>query len=58
MGACCTTDHDTKWEYKTLGPINDDESLNKLVAEGWKVVSFKINASGERYFLLKHKQTP
>jgi PBP1b-binding outer membrane lipoprotein LpoB len=56
LAGCCTTEHATKWQYKTVGPSTSDEILNTPVAEGWSVVSFSVTPSGDKYFLLKHKQ--
>jgi len=57
LAGCCTTGHAAKWQYKTVGPSTSDEILNTPVAEGWSVVSFSVTPSGDKYFLLKRKQT-
>jgi hypothetical protein len=57
LTGCCTTGHAGKWQYKTVGPSTSDEILNTPVAEGWRVVSFSVTPSGDKYFLLRRKQT-
>jgi hypothetical protein len=55
LAGCCTTNHDTKWQYKTVASTSI-EVLNTPLAEGWIVVGYTALPDGSREYLLKHKQ--
>ncbi len=55
LTGCCTTNHATKWQYKTVESTST-EILNTPLSEGWIVVGFTALPDGNKVYLLKHKQ--
>lgn len=57
VAGCCTTSHNTKWEYKTVNTVAD---VNKLADEGWLVAGFSGYVDTGNFdmtkFLLKRKK--
>jgi hypothetical protein len=53
LAGCCTTHQATHWEYMTLHGEQSVTSLNKLSDQGWSVVGFTGDASGQLDYLLK-----
>ena len=50
VAGCGTTDHATKWEYRTT---NNLAEVNKSADQGWTVVNFAIPGGGPYEYLLK-----
>jgi hypothetical protein len=59
LAGCCTTHHTASWEYKKIGS-SEVAQLNELGAQGWKVVGFARDMTGqtsnEIYILERKKQ--
>jgi hypothetical protein len=55
LAGCCTTDHATKWHYKTVESTSI-EVLNTPLSEGWIVDGFTALPDGNKVYLLKRKQ--
>ena len=55
LAGCCTTDHATKWQYKTVQSTSI-EVLNTPLSEGWIVVGFTALPDGTKVYLLRHKK--
>ena len=57
LAGCCTTSHQTQWEYKTVRSIRE---VNELAAQGWVVVGFSGYVDTGNHdmtqFLMKHKK--
>jgi len=59
LAGCCTTPHQTKWEYKEVefpsGTASEDQ-LNQLGDQGWSVVAATVSTRGIPLFLLKREK--
>jgi hypothetical protein len=63
LAGCCTTHHVTQWEYKNISlqvyqlrPPNLSSALNDLGKDGWVVVGFTQDGTGDYatlHYLLK-----
>jgi hypothetical protein len=57
FAGCCTTPHNTKWEYKTVNTLAE---ANRFADEGWLVAGFSgyVDTSNSDMvkFLLKRKK--
>ena len=67
LAGCCTTHHFTQWEYKNISlqvyqlrPPNLSSALNDLGKDGWVVVGFTQDGTGDyatlHYLLKRAKQ--
>jgi len=51
ISGCCTTHHDTTWEYRNVDTLPE---VNDLAKSGWSVVNVTRFEGGSAVYLLKH----
>jgi len=67
LAGCCAPNRAAKWEYKTVvtpndavpldspdkGWISNDEVLNTMINQGWRVAVYGVDHINSQWFLLK-----